>query len=82
MGPVIRTQVQLPDELHRELKALAADKEWSLAEAMRRGAELLLRSYPRRPAPKESWSLPEPIDLGELLAPMESWRELAHERDR
>ena len=24
------------------------------------------------------WSLPEPLDLGEFLAPVEDWRELAN----
>jgi len=39
---MIKTQIQLPEELHRDLKRLAEAKEWSLAETLRRGAELLL----------------------------------------
>lgn len=75
-----RTQIQLPDELYQELKRLADAKEWSLAEAVRRGVELLLRAYPSDPASPAEWSLPEPIALGEPLASVEDWRGLANER--
>ena len=45
---MVRTQIQLPDELYEDLETLAKDKEWSLAEAIRRAAEHLLRSYPKK----------------------------------
>lgn len=77
---MIRTQIQLPDELYQELKRLAEAKEWSLAEAVRRGVELLLRSYPSETASPGEWCLPEPMALGEPLAPVEDWRALANER--
>ena len=77
---MIRTQVQLPDPLHRRLKALAADQEWSLAEAMRRAAELLLRSYPQERAPDDSWELPK-LALGGLKVPLEDLRTHANERE-
>lgn len=76
---MIRTQIQLPDHLYRELKSLAEAHEWSLAEAVRRGAELLLRSYPRTPADADAWAIPS-VSLGEALAPVEDWRELANQR--
>lgn len=76
-----RTQIQLPDDLYRDVKALAAEKEWSLAEALRRGAELLLQSYPKERDSREEWQMPEPMHLGPFLAPVEDWRELANERD-
>lgn len=75
-----RTQVQLPDQLYRDLRALAEEREWSLAEAIRRGAELLLRSYPPVRDPAEGWSLPEPLHLGEFLTLPDEWRELANAR--
>lgn len=78
---MVRTQVQLPDEVYRRLKELAASKEWSLAETLRRGAELLLRSYPANPTPAPDWQLPEAISLGEFAAPVDRWRELANARD-
>jgi hypothetical protein len=43
---MVKTQIQLSDELYARVKKLAERKEWSLAEAFRRGAELLLQQYP------------------------------------
>lgn len=80
MLPMVRTQIQLSDELYGELKALADEKEWSLAEAVRRAAELLLRSYPRRRRPASEWRLPGPMSLGRFRAPVSTWREIAHDR--
>ena len=37
-----RTQIQLPDELYRRAKELAADREISLAELVRNGLEHML----------------------------------------
>jgi hypothetical protein len=59
-----RTQIQLPDHLYRELKALAEAREWSLAETLRRGAELLLERYPKSQSKAEEWQLPGPFNLG------------------
>ena len=36
---MIKTQVQIPDELFRRAKEVAARKEWSFAEIVRRGLE-------------------------------------------
>ena len=41
-----RTQIQLPDPLYREIKRLAQEQDWSIAEVLRRGAEAILRAYP------------------------------------
>lgn len=73
-----RTQIQLPDPMYRELKALAEAHDWTLAEAVRRGVELLLTSYPTRTEPE--WALPRPEDLGAFETPPEHWRSLANER--
>ncbi len=59
---MIKTQIQLPDELYRSAKSLAERQEWSLAETMRRGLEALLARYPE--APNKDWQLPEPRPLG------------------
>jgi hypothetical protein len=37
-----KTQIQVPEDLFREIKSFAKAREWSLAETFRRGAELLL----------------------------------------
>jgi hypothetical protein len=63
---MVKTQIQMPDDLYARIKELAEKKEWSLAEAFRRGAELLLQRYP---APgSASWAPPKPRRLG--------WRDL------
>lgn len=61
---MIRTQIQLPDELYRNAKGLAARKEWSLAEVVRRGLEQILCLFPATPAKDDAWELPQPRDLG------------------
>jgi hypothetical protein len=54
---MIKTQVQLPDELYRVAKAIAEQREWSLAEVVRRGLEHMAVAYP---VAKEvgGWTLP------------------------
>jgi hypothetical protein len=54
---MIKTQVQLPDELYHQAKAIADQREWSLAEVVRRGIEYMVRAYPVRPSSKP-WVLP------------------------
>ena len=62
-----RTQIQLPDDLYRRAKALAAAKEISLAELVRNGLEYMLNvSAPPESATKK-WELPKPFDLGPRL---------------
>ena len=41
-----KTQIQVPEKLFQELRTFAKQREWSLAETFRRGAELLLQVYP------------------------------------
>jgi hypothetical protein len=76
---MVRTQIQLPNRLYDDLKRLAEEREWSLAEALRRGAELLLRSYPLERAAADAWGLPEALALGDFRAPAADWRALANE---
>ncbi len=62
---MIKTQIQLPDELYREVKAFAAEREWSLAETFRRGAEMLLEQHPRgRPSRGTAWTPPVSAKAG------------------
>ena len=74
---MIRTQIQLPDELYREAKRIAAEQEISLAEVLRRGLEHMQRLYPpgrgNRP-----WRPPESAALGDFKAAETDWRELAN----
>ena len=53
-----RTQIQLPDELYRKAKALAADREISLAELVRHGLEHMLTALTPPTDAREDGSLP------------------------
>jgi len=52
-------------------------QEMSLAELVRRGLEHMVRVYGADMGPDPEWRLPEPMALGEFLAPVDDWRELA-----
>lgn len=70
-----RTQIQIPDPLYKDVKRLAALRDWSVSEVFRRAVEQLIAQYPSIKRAGE-WELPEPRDLGEPLVPSERWREL------
>ncbi len=60
-----KTQIQAPEELFRELRSFAKQREWSLAETFRRAAELLLQVYPEPPAPDQTaWTPPTSGKVG------------------
>ncbi len=61
---MIKTQIQLPDELYKQAKRVARERELSLAEVVRRGVEYITRVYPPLPQEHEAWSLPAPIRAG------------------
>jgi hypothetical protein len=61
---MVKTQIQLPDGLYREIKKLAEAKGWSLAETFRRAAEQLLARHPS-PQPKaQPWKPPTSKRVG------------------
>jgi hypothetical protein len=76
---MVRTQVQLPDELYQDAKRVAEEHELTLAEVVRRGLEYMVRIYPPRGAAGTEWQLPQPRRLGAFLAPEDQWRTLANE---
>ena len=78
---MVRTQVQLPDELYVAVRRVAESREWSIAEVLRRGAEYIVQCYPADAHPVEEWAPPAPRPMGAFLAPEESWRELAWDPD-
>ena len=60
-----KTQIQVPEELYAELKGFAKRREWSLAETFRRGAELLLETYPEGDAQVSApWEPPSSGQVG------------------
>ncbi|BBY06255.1 antitoxin [Mycobacterium noviomagense] len=76
---MIRTQVQLPDELYRDAKRVAREHEMTLAEVVRRGLEHMVEIYPPRDAASDTWQPPTPRRLGSFRVTQEAWRELANE---
>jgi hypothetical protein len=77
---MIKTQIQLPDDLYNKVKQLAREKEISLAELCRRGLEYMLRVHPVHSAKTNKWQLPDPKSLGIPKIHFSLWRELAHDR--
>ncbi len=74
---MVKTQIQFPDSLYERLKALAAEQEWSLAETLRRGAELLLATRPVTAGASDAvWTLAPPANTRLRLDPFasEDWR--------
>jgi len=59
-----RMQIQIPDELYREAKRVANEKEWSLPELCRRGLEHMVNISPKTQTMCKAWALPEPHPLG------------------
>ncbi|MBL8239333.1 MAG: CopG family transcriptional regulator [Bryobacterales bacterium] len=76
---MVRTQIQLPDQLYARIKELCSQREWTLAEAMRRAAEQLVETHPISTTEASQWKLPTPKQLGPFLAKPEDWRELANQ---
>jgi hypothetical protein len=66
---MVKTQIQLPDSLYRDLKRLAEAREWSLAETVRRAAEQFLARHPGSPSTSD-WKPPVSAKVG--------WRGLTH----
>jgi len=75
---MIKTQVQLPDDLYREAKRVASEREISLAEVMRRGLEYIVKVYPPIRPQQWEWTPPPPRSLGCFQAPVDDWRSLAN----
>ena len=67
---MIRTQIQLPDDVFARAKKLCEAREISLAELARRGIEYILSVYAPEPDANRAWELPKPRNLG--------WKGLSH----
>ena len=55
---MLRTQIQLPEPLFNQIKRIAAQRDWSLAEFVRRGMEAYLQTCPEPGAAADKWALP------------------------
>lgn len=67
---MIRTQIQLPDEVFARAKKVCDAREISLAELARRGIEYILTVYSTPSKDEAEWQLPKPRNLG--------WKGLSH----
>lgn len=63
---MIKTQIQIPEDLYKDLKGLAKRKEWSLAETLRRAGENFLQQYTEQEGISKAsrWTPPAPRKLG------------------
>lgn len=77
---MVKTQVQIPNELFERAKRVAAAKEWSFAELVRRGLEQMTLRHPLAGEKAAGgWQLPEALDLGLIGDPFAGdWREEAN----
>ena len=76
---MVKTQVQIPEQLYEEAKRVAFEREMSLAEVVRRGLEYITRVYPPVSVKPTKWTLPPPSDLGECRIGVDEWRLLAND---
>ena len=75
---MMKTQIQVPEALFQEIRAFAKQREWSLAETFRRGAELLLQVYPEPPSEEPTnWCPPTSSSAGWKGLSAEQLREAA-----
>lgn len=79
---MVKTQVQIPDELFHRAKQLAAQQEWSFAEVVRRGLEKVTELYPPDRATTRTWELPIAKDMGQPQLPEAQWFEAVYGTDR
>lgn len=75
---MVRTQIQLPDELYRRAKQVARQREISLAEMTRRGLELFLDRILPATVPSADWE-PPTVHGGGISVPLERLRDIAAE---
>jgi hypothetical protein len=76
---MVKAKVQIPDELFKEAKRVAASKEWCFAEVVRRGLEYMTRTNPPSKKKAKNWKMPPARHCGPFLAPQEKWTELSHD---
>jgi hypothetical protein len=61
---MIRTQIQLPDQLFSQAKEVCQAREISMAELARRGIEYMISIYPQTTDKDDVWNPPTPRSLG------------------
>ncbi len=77
---MIRTQIQLPDDLYRRAKAVAKQREISLAEMTRRGLELFLDRLGHSAGRPSVWT-PPTIDGEGIRVPLEALHDITADEE-
>jgi hypothetical protein len=72
---MVRTQIQLPDEVYARAKRFCKAREMSLAELARRGVEMVLDVYPTVAESPAPWTVPA-VDAGGVTVPLENVRDV------
>jgi len=72
---MVRTQIQLPEEVYARAKRFCKAREMSLAELARRGVEMVLDVYPAVAESAAEWRVPE-VDAGGVEVPLERVRDV------
>ena len=67
---MVRTQIQLPDEVYARARQVARAKEISLAELARRGIEAILDQYPPPEVIRAEWTPPR-VRSGGVKVPLD-----------
>lgn len=75
---MMRTQIQLPDDLYAEAKRLCEEREMSFAELARRGIEHMMNVL-NAGKKTEAWLPPKPQSLGWSGLSEEELKRLAQE---
>lgn len=77
---MIRTQIQLPDEVYARARRVADAREMSFAELARRGIEQILNAFPAEGAVTGTWQVPV-IKRSRLRVPLASLRDMAMDEE-
>lgn len=56
---MVKTEVQIPDDLYHKIKLIAKTREMSFAEVIRLGAEYMTSVYPVDKEISNNWELPQ-----------------------
>lgn len=75
---MIRTQIQLPDDLYHRAKQVAKQREISLAEMTRRGLELFLARVMPATVSSTDWKMPA-VNGGGIRVPLDRLHEVSSE---
>lgn len=76
-----KIQIQLPDHQFEQLRKIAKEREISIAEILRRGAEYCIRISAASLSSEVEWIPPKPIHLGEIKISASKMREIAMRSD-